>query len=188
MGRREQIGEAGIRLIARNGVRALTHRAVDEEAGLPPGSTSYYARTRRGLTALVIDRLASGTQDELAGLTIPTTLTIDQAVSLTEAILDRLAQNSAEPAARFALLLEARGDDELHDALTTGASVRPSLLARTAAALRALGISEPDLHAVDAVGLLDALLMHRVARAAPMDTARVLHAYLSGLPRRRVTR
>lgn len=188
MGRREQIGDAGIRLIARNGVRALTHRAVDEEARLPPGSTSYYARTRRELTALVIDRLASGTQDELDELAIPATLTIDQAVSLAEGILDRLAQSRAEPTTRFALLLEARGDDELHNALTTGAAVRPSLLAKTAAVLRALGVADPELHAADTVGLLDALLMHRVAHAAPMDTARVLHAYLGGLPRRHATR
>lgn len=187
MERREQIGEAGIRLVARNGVRALTHRAVDEEAGLPAGSTSYYARTRRDLTRLVIDRLATGTREELDELRIPDTLTVDQAVTLSEAILDRLAQNTAEPAARFALLFDARNDNELHVMLTTEASVRPALLEKTAAALRALDVTDPDQHVMDAVGLLDALLMHRVARAAPMDTTRVLHSYLSGLPHQRAT-
>ena len=43
MGRREHIGDAGVRLIARDGVHALTHLQVDTEAGLPRGSTSYYA-------------------------------------------------------------------------------------------------------------------------------------------------
>jgi hypothetical protein len=187
MRRRGVIGEAGVRLVARGGVRALTHRAVDEEAGLPLGSTSYYARTRRELTALVIDWLAAGTQGELDEIAIPATMTVDQAVQLAEEILDRLARNGVEPAARFALLLEARGDEELHSVLTEGAAVRGTLVEKTTTALSALGVAEPELHAADTVGLLDALLMHRVARAAPMDTSRVLRAYLDGLSRRGAT-
>ena len=56
-GRREQVGDAGIRLVARDGIRALTHLRVDAEADLPRGSTSYYARTRHDLLRLVVNRL-----------------------------------------------------------------------------------------------------------------------------------
>ena len=56
--RREQIAAAGLTLLATRGIRALTHRAIDEELGLPAGSTSYYARTKRDLVNLIVQRLA----------------------------------------------------------------------------------------------------------------------------------
>jgi DNA-binding transcriptional regulator YbjK len=59
--RRAQIAEAGIAILASRGVRALTHLAIDRELGLPDGSTSYYARTRRDLIAVIVDRLATRT-------------------------------------------------------------------------------------------------------------------------------
>ena len=73
-GRREQIGDAGVRLIARDGVHALTHLHVDAEAGLPRGSTSYYARTRRDLLTLVVNRLSEGSQSDIADVKIPASL------------------------------------------------------------------------------------------------------------------
>ncbi|SDL36900.1 hypothetical protein SAMN05421869_12541 [Nonomuraea jiangxiensis] len=38
-----------IRLLAAEGMRGLTHRAVDRAADLPDGSTPYYVRTRQAL-------------------------------------------------------------------------------------------------------------------------------------------
>jgi hypothetical protein len=40
------------------GLRRLTHRAVDQAAGLPPGTTSNYARTRAALLTLTLTRIA----------------------------------------------------------------------------------------------------------------------------------
>ena len=57
-GRREQVGDAGIRLVERDGNRAMTHLRVDAEADLPRGSTSYYARTRHYLLRLVVNPLS----------------------------------------------------------------------------------------------------------------------------------
>jgi AcrR family transcriptional regulator len=181
MTRRELIADAGVRLIARSGVRALTHRAVDTEASLPPGSTSYYARTRRDLTALVVDRLADYTQADLDGLTVPDTLTPDEAVQLAVAFLDHLARREDAQAARFALLFELRSDDELRAMLTVDAPVRHSLIKAAEKILLAVGIADPSQHATDLVGLVDALLMYRTAQAAPVGAARVLRAYISGL-------
>ncbi|GLZ76532.1 hypothetical protein Afil01_13390 [Actinorhabdospora filicis] len=47
--RRIQIGEAAVHVIAREGCRGLTHRAVDREAALPIGTTINYHRTREDL-------------------------------------------------------------------------------------------------------------------------------------------
>lgn len=52
-GRRLDLVNAAEVVVARGGLRALTHRAVDGEAGLPEGSCSSYFRTRVALlTAL----------------------------------------------------------------------------------------------------------------------------------------
>ena len=56
--RAELVAETAITLLAERGMRGLTHRAVDETAGLPPGSTSNLARTRSALLELTLERLA----------------------------------------------------------------------------------------------------------------------------------
>ncbi|MEU6017430.1 TetR family transcriptional regulator [Streptomyces sp. NPDC047515] len=56
--RADLIADAALALLAERGMRGLTHRAVDERAGLPQGSTSNYARTRQSLLEAVVRRLA----------------------------------------------------------------------------------------------------------------------------------
>ena len=57
-GRTRQVGDAAIAVLAEQGARGLTHRAVDHAAGLPPGTTSNYARTRAALLTLALSRIA----------------------------------------------------------------------------------------------------------------------------------
>ncbi|MHC3820995.1 TetR/AcrR family transcriptional regulator [Streptomyces sp. DT9] len=56
--RADLITDAALDLLAERGMRGLTHRAVDERAGLPQGSTSNYARTRQSLLEATVRRLA----------------------------------------------------------------------------------------------------------------------------------
>jgi AcrR family transcriptional regulator len=56
--RADLIADAALALLAERGMRGLTHRAVDETAGLPQGSTSNYARTRQALLEAAVRRLA----------------------------------------------------------------------------------------------------------------------------------
>ncbi|MFG2599082.1 TetR/AcrR family transcriptional regulator [Streptomyces sp. NPDC048462] len=56
--RADLITDAALGLLAERGMRGLTHRAVDERAGLPQGSTSNYARTRQSLLEATVRRLA----------------------------------------------------------------------------------------------------------------------------------
>ncbi len=52
-GRRRELLDAAVRVVSAGGLRSLTHRAVDAEAGVAQGSTSTYYRTRLALlTAL----------------------------------------------------------------------------------------------------------------------------------------
>jgi len=57
-GRTRQVGDAAIAVLAGQGARGLTHRAVDRAAGLPAGTTSNYARTREALLTLALARIA----------------------------------------------------------------------------------------------------------------------------------
>jgi DNA-binding transcriptional regulator YbjK len=56
--RRTLLLDASIRVIATHGLRGLTHRAVQDEAGLPNGSVTYYFQTRDQLILAVVDRMA----------------------------------------------------------------------------------------------------------------------------------
>ena len=56
--RRTEILDAALRVLADHGMRGLTHRAVDAAAGIAPGSTSYYFRSRSALVAGCVDAAA----------------------------------------------------------------------------------------------------------------------------------
>ena len=54
--RKTLIADAAMAILGTQGARALTHRAVDAQAGLPAGSTSFYCRTRLELLKLTLAR------------------------------------------------------------------------------------------------------------------------------------
>ena len=93
MDRRQRIANAGIALIARGGTHRLTHRAVDTEAGLPNGSTSYYARSRRDLIRLAMEQLSAESQADLTDIEVPGKLTVRQATDLVGRLAERLILN-----------------------------------------------------------------------------------------------
>lgn len=53
----ERLTDAGLSLLATDGARGLTHRAVDREAHVPDGTTSNYFRTRDELTEALAHRI-----------------------------------------------------------------------------------------------------------------------------------
>ena len=54
---RDALGLAAIAVLAEQGSRGFTHRAVDRRAGLPEGTASRYARSRAALLELASDTL-----------------------------------------------------------------------------------------------------------------------------------
>jgi AcrR family transcriptional regulator len=60
--RRDRLADAGLALLAREGARGVTYRALEGEAGLPAGTTSNYYRSRDellgDLARRVFERLA----------------------------------------------------------------------------------------------------------------------------------
>jgi len=55
--RRDRLADAAIEILASEGSRGLTHRAVDAQADQPPGTTSRYFRTRDALLRGVVERV-----------------------------------------------------------------------------------------------------------------------------------
>ena len=199
--RRAAIADAAIAVIARDGVRALTHRALDRELDLPPGSTSYYLRTRRDLLAATVDRLAERTVADLLEpaerrTAVPDDLPTvrdrtDQLSATLAALLVRTMENRADDhRARFALAAELVGDPELHAMVTSQSPIRLRLIAGAVQALRALGVTDPEGRAPALVALADCILHDRLVgsrasfpetRAQRLaDVQRTLTDYLHG--------
>lgn len=55
--RRRLLADAGLAVLAAEGSRGLTHRAIDDVAGVPRGTASNYFRTRELLIAALVERI-----------------------------------------------------------------------------------------------------------------------------------
>lgn len=185
--RRTQIADAGVRILGSRGARALTHLAVDHELGLAEGSTSYYARTRRDLIGLIIERLSARMVEEMEAPRWPPALTPQSAARMVVARLDATMRRADDHRARLVLLLECHHDPELHASLAVRPQVRSTFVETAADLLRHLGVERPEACALDLAGLVDGLLMQRIIRTATIDEESIIAAYLTGLPRRTPT-
>lgn len=113
--RRNDLLDAGLRLLASAGARGLTHRAVDREAGTPTGTCSNYFRTRADLVGALAHRVferLNPDPERLATLaTEPATLATTR-LYLRD-ILERLTTHDDLAVALFELRLEARRSPEV---------------------------------------------------------------------------
>jgi DNA-binding transcriptional regulator YbjK len=177
--RSEAVARAAIAVIAREGLRGLTHRAVDHEAGLPPGSTSYYARTRARLLELALERMAAEEDDALAALGADVragaALDADAAAQVLAGFVHTSITSAADRTrARFELALEAARRPELrriYDRL--GARYR----ALAESVLRAAGSQAPARHARSLIAWCDGIAFDALAGsggATPPDYPELL--------------
>lgn len=155
--RAELIADAALRLLAERGMRGLTHRAVDEAAGLPQGSTSNYARTRQALLEAAVRRQA---EREAAVLTphempVPDGSTEGLVDALAPALHRHLTRHRELLVSRYELALEATRRPELREFYdATGNQFRAPLNALMAAA----GSPEPERHALSLLAWCEGLM------------------------------
>lgn len=167
--RRALIAETTLDLIARDGLRALTHRAVDRALALPDGSCSYYFRTRSGLIDAAVRRLTERSRAEFAhsGLTPPPApLDIDAAARAVATALDHnLSHRRRDLLVRYALATDPTIAAEQRAALAT------SLFSREAARGLALACEaeDADAAAADLVSLAEGLTADRLLGARSLD-------------------
>ncbi|MDQ7805747.1 TetR/AcrR family transcriptional regulator [Amycolatopsis sp. A133] len=133
------IADAAISVIAAEGMRGLTHRAVDRAAGLPVGSTSYYARTRAALLELTITRIVVLDQVPLAGGGGG-----GLAEFVAEYAFEAITAGRTRMLARYEFALEATRRPELRAVYDEGGL---QIRHRAASVLEAAGSPEPERHA-----------------------------------------
>ncbi|MGC0418597.1 TetR/AcrR family transcriptional regulator [Embleya sp. AB8] len=173
------IGDTAIRLLVERGMRGLTHRAVDEAAGLPPGSTSYYARTRVALLEVALARMTALEAGEFGPVLAeggePAAVLPGAAADLADlGDLDDLADLIAEivsvairdgrdqKIARYELALEATRRPELRG-VYDGAGV--AFRSAAVAMLAGLGSPEPERHGRFLIAWCEGVMFDSIAGA-----------------------
>ncbi|MGH1564261.1 TetR/AcrR family transcriptional regulator [Mumia sp. DW29H23] len=116
--RRTALLDAGIDVLARLGARGLTFRAVDEQAGVPTGTTSNYFANREALLRALGDhvfvRLAPDPDFVAERLAAPPSRDLE--VVLMQDIVERARADRPGYLAMFELRLEASRRPELEEA------------------------------------------------------------------------
>jgi len=160
-----RLADAAIEVVAAQGMRGLTHRAVDTRAGVPQGSTSAYFRTRKALVEGLVQRLADVETAEIEATGLDPAAhdgppDLDRIADDIAALLDHwLTAGRSRSLARFACLLEATHHPELRTILAHGE--RPRAQARALVALA--GSTDPDRDGRALVAFVDGLLFDRLA-------------------------
>jgi TetR/AcrR family transcriptional regulator, regulator of biofilm formation and stress response len=170
--RRELILDAALSLVARDGIRALTHRGADAVASLPPGSTSYYYRRKADLLMALIDRLATRLQTE----------SDDMKTAFTD-ILARCGREAAFAFVANELIVCANTDRDLFIArleIMLAASRDPRLSA--ASERLAEAATQPMLFYIDFLGGQKAKYDDVKACAALLDGLMLPYAIGQGIP------
>jgi DNA-binding transcriptional regulator YbjK len=115
--RRRELTDAGLAVLAAEGARGLTHRAVDAAAGVPAGTASNYFRSREALISGLFTRIGERLAPDpavlaaLAGRAPSAELFADY----IRDIVRRLTAEREVTLALFELRLEAARRPELRD-------------------------------------------------------------------------
>lgn len=160
--RSDLVADTALALLAERGMRGLTHRAVDEAAGLPQGSTSNLARTRQALLELAVRRLADREARVLALHEMPDPRAGAGALAdaLALATHRALTRNRELTLARYELALEATRRPELRAYFdATGVRFREQL----AALVTGMGSTDPARHTLSLISWADGLMFSCVA-------------------------
>lgn len=168
--RKTVIADAAIALLASGGSKGLTHRAVDAQAGLPAGSTSFYCRTRQELLTLALLRHAAldmaDLQADAQRMSRLEWRADDFIDLLTERVADWLSPaKRGRLVARFELFMMASRDPELAAIVT---QQRQHFLAATEVALSRAGVADPATVAPMVLVTVDALLLDQISASGPM--------------------
>ena len=163
-------------MVADEGLRGLTHRAVDRRAGLPEGTCSAYFRTRQALQVAVTQYVAAAMAadvDALAAELVECTGDEARAVALTLALFERWLDEREPLVAKLELSLEAPRNPAVAEAL---AASRTRLVGVVDGLLSPRGDgSDGDARAEALVASFDGLLI-----AALQKPQRGRRAFLSG--------
>ncbi|TYB52177.1 TetR/AcrR family transcriptional regulator [Nonomuraea sp. PA05] len=178
MKRSDLVADTAITLLAERGMRGLTHRAVDEAADLPPGSTSNLARTRAALLELTLSRLTELELQALGGAYVSDSYELAHLPRLMAQALHVQLMDRRRTLARYELALEATRRPELRTIYDqAGRRFRDPAVAM----LAAMGSADPVAHARNLVAFGEGLMFDAIAGAGSVPTPQELEDALSDL-------
>ncbi|WP_214406111.1 TetR/AcrR family transcriptional regulator [Pseudonocardia lacus] len=158
--RRTEILDGALRVLAEQGMRGLTHRAVDGAAGLAQGSTSYYFRSRSALVAGCVDRLLE--LDLLIEAAPPAPTDPDELVEAVVGVgISMVTTQRHRTLARYELSLAAVRDPQLRVALTRGGDAIRAVVAQ---AVGGAGVADARTAADELAATLDGMVFTALVR------------------------
>ncbi|KRF36569.1 TetR/AcrR family transcriptional regulator [Nocardioides sp. Soil805] len=164
--RRLEILDAAVVVLAGHGLKGLTHRGIDREAGLPEGSSSAYFRSRAALQQAVAEHVSDRLVQDVADLSDTLAAgdhSVARAVRETGALFRRWLSHPELVLARLELTLAATRDEELAVAM---ASWRAQLVEVVRRTLEAGGHPDDATRAATVVAALDGVLLAALQRPA----------------------
>ncbi|RYG70298.1 TetR family transcriptional regulator [bacterium] len=119
--RRTLLADAAVSVLAQQGSRGLTHRAIDLEAGVPKGTASNYFASRDDIIAAILVRIGErlSPDPEIHAELARRTPGIDLFTDYLKDIVHRLTAESDVMIALFELRLEATRRPHVAEALTS---------------------------------------------------------------------
>lgn len=117
-GRRAELLEAAVDVVAEAGLRGLTHRAVDARAGLPEGTCSAYLRSRSALLVALAEHVAGMLGRDVDAMTTVAAAHADDPDAVATEVTDLLLRWLRRPEVvrtQAELSLEAARRPELMD-------------------------------------------------------------------------
>jgi DNA-binding transcriptional regulator YbjK len=183
--RREALADAAIAILGTAGIHALSHRAVDEQAELPPGTAANYFPTRDELLAAAASRVfrlhieaMDAADSQVAGPVGPAGL----AELIGGALYDCAARHRTRYLAIYELTLEATRRPALAEALS---GMTAAALDVTISQHRALGLDTSVAQVQALITLFSGVLLTLAAgppEAVTPDVTRALaHCLVAGV-------
>lgn len=161
-GRRTQLLDAGLRVIARDGMRGLTHRAVENEAGVPHGSTTYYFGTRYDLLAALSVHMRDTDREKVEPIAHQLTLLLadrSQEFDLSAMAAATVAWVEANPElqlARYEMQLAGARDPQLKELMTSCAITFRRMIEPIVVGA---GSKQPERHARMVQAMIDGMVL-----------------------------
>lgn len=156
--RRRELLDAAVHVVADEGLRGLTHRAVDRRAGLPEGTCSAYFRTRQALQLAVTEYVAAtlAADVDALGAELLECAGEARAVALTLALFERWLDERELILAKLELSLEAPRNPAVAEVLTAS---RTRLVGVVEGLLSRVGPESGNARAEALVASFDGLLV-----------------------------
>ncbi|GAA0404479.1 TetR family transcriptional regulator [Acrocarpospora corrugata] len=135
--RRQALTDAAIELLASSGAHGLTHRTVEQKAGLPQGTASNYFRSREALLVAAAERIAELTHADTDRAT-------DQPAALADLLTESLLTAATTLRARYLAIFELQLESSRRPVLAAAlAGLQDTALRITAGHHDKLGLAIP---------------------------------------------